>query len=216
MTTFLIVLIAILVICCGIMLYLYFSVRKEADDYAHEYRRYSELYVAAKSDKEFYRDELDKRLEENIELEKVSKDATELLGRKDSEIKLLRKQVNDRTVNYTTTTVSAYDANGSIIIPREIFKNEDPVESSLFYKSVWDTLVNIIAKDILSDSARFNIEYDISKDAYHLCFHYKKFLSKDYKSNGYRIEPWSESPVEELINRIRKQEEKTNEHEDGV
>lgn len=47
MTVFLIVLIAILVICCGIMLYLYFSVRKEADSYEHEYRRYSELYSKA-------------------------------------------------------------------------------------------------------------------------------------------------------------------------
>ncbi len=89
MIAYLIVLIAILVICCGIMLYLYFSVRKEADNYVHEYRKYSELYAAAKSDREFYRDELEKRLKENIELEKVSKDATELLGRKDSEIKLL-------------------------------------------------------------------------------------------------------------------------------
>lgn len=206
MITFLIVLIAILVICCGIMLYLYFSVRKEADNYAHEYRRYSELYVAEKSDKEFYRDEHEKVLKENIELEKVSKDATELLGRKDSEIISLRKQVDDRTINYTRTTVAANDVNSNIIIPREIIKNEDPVESSLFYKSTWNMLVDLVAKDILSDSTRFYIGYDISSDTYRLYFHYKKFLSRDYRSDGYRIEPWSESPVEELIGRIRKEE----------
>lgn len=199
MIIFLIVLIAILVICCGIMLYLYFSVRKEADNYAREHSKYFELYAAVKSDKEFYRDRLDKLLKESIELEKSNKGMA-------SEIKLLKKQVEDRTINYTTTTVAANDVNSNIVIPRKIFKNEDPVESSLFYAAAWNTLVDLVAKDILSDSTTFNIEYDMFTDSYRLCFYYKKFLSRNYKSGGYRIDPWSNSPVENLINLIRKNE----------
>lgn len=199
MITFLIVLIAILVICCCIMLYLYFSVRKEADNYEYEYRKYTDLYTYAESDRKFYHGELDRVLKENIEFEKSIKD-------KDSEIKLLRQQVDNRTINYTRTTVAADDVNSNIIIPREIFKNEDPIESSLFYKSTWNTLVDLVAKDILSDSTRFFIEYDISSDRYRLHFYYKKFLSKNYRSDGYRINAWSESPVKELVERMKQNE----------
>lgn len=198
-TNVLIGIIAVLVICCCIMLHLYFSVRKVADDYEHMYMKYSELFHGTESERKYYYTAWDGLAKENDELKEVIKN-------KDSEIKLLRQQVDDHIINYTTTTVAAEDVNSYIVIPREIIKNEDPAESSLFYAGAWNTLVNLIAKDILSDSTKFSIKYDILRDVYCLCYHYKKFSSRNYRSDGYRIEPWSESPVKELIERIRKQE----------
>jgi hypothetical protein len=181
------------------MLYLYFSVRKEADDNESLASLWHRRYLDMTENRDMYLHEEGKAKSKIYELE----DAIE---NKDSEIKLLKKQVDDSTIGYITTTVAANDANGSIVIPREIFKNEDPVESSLFYASAWNTIANLIAKDILGDSTIFRIEYDMRNDVYRLCYHYKKFLSRDYRSDGYRIEPWSESPVKELVERIRKLE----------
>ena len=191
----------ILLLCCFIYITLrfYFDERKKAKTNESRASAWRSRYDDMLESRNMYLDEDVKAKSRVCELEDAIK-------HKDSEIKLLKQQVDNRTINYIRTTVVAEDVSSNILIPRDIFKDEDPVESSLFYAAAWNTLVNLIAKDILSDSTRFNIEYDMRNDVYRLCYHYKKFLSRDYRSDGYRIEPWSKSPVEELVERIRKQE----------
>lgn len=199
LTNVLVGIIILLMIGCSVMSCLYFKVREKAKDNETLASLWHRRYLDMTESRDMYMNE------DGISKSKVC-ELEDAIKNKNSEIRLLKQQVDDRTINYTRTTVAAMDSNGNIIIPREVFKNEDPVESSLFYASAWDTITNLIAKDILSDSTIFNIKYDMLKDAYHLCFHYKKFLSREYRSGGYRIEPWSESPVKELVERIRKQE----------
>ena len=199
-TRVLIAIILILLYCFIITLRFYFDEKKKAKNSESRASSWHNRYDDMLESRNEYMDKGIKAKSRVLELEKVIKN-------KDSEIRLLKQQVDDRTINYTRTTLAAEDVNGNIVIPREIFKNEDPVESSLFYASAWNTIADLIAKDILSDSTRFHIEYDMRNDAYRFCFHYKKFMCSGYRSDEYRIEPWSESPVKELVERIRKQEE---------
>ena len=199
LTNVLVGIIMLLMIGCSVISCLYFKARNTANDNEMLASLWNRRYLDMTENRDMYMHEEGKAKSKIYELEDAIKD-------KDSLIKLLKQRVDARTINYTRTTVAAKDANGNIAIPREIFKDEDPAESSLFYAAAWDTIVNLIAKDILNDSTIFNIKYDIRNDTYCLCYYYKKFLSREYRSNGYRIEPWSESPVKELVERIRKQE----------
>jgi hypothetical protein len=205
MIAFLIVLIAILVICCGIMLYLYFSVRKEADDNKTLASLWHNRYLGMTESRNMYMDEDGKAKSKVCELEDV-------LYEKNKQIKMLRSMISDHTISIRTFGTRTNYFSGSIDIPAELRSAEnkfDPFDAAIIDKDIRLKLVKMLGEEALKHTG-FRMEYDIYGHKYSMIYICPMCVENKYVDEGesvYLVMD-SEMPMLDMIQNLFKQKDK--------
>lgn len=199
MTTFLIVLVAILVICCGIMLYLYFSVRKEADDLEGEKEFWNKNYNAINK---YWLECINTR--DNLSNE--VKSLKENLAALEKENKQLKNELDDQAIHVVNTYLMTEWREGSIDIPMEFLQElgQDDLramrESERFDNELRYKLARMIGDDILKSSTGFALDYSTFNNSCKLLYKYPRF-EQSATLRGYlrQIDPEKKLPMLSLI-----------------
>lgn len=207
MTIFLIVLIAILVICCGIMLYLYFSIRKEADANETLASLWHDRYSDMTDSRNMYMDEDDKAKSKICELE-------DALYEKNRELKMLKSMINDRTINIRTFGTRTDYFNGSIDIPDELFHDGsviDTFDAPMFDSEIKDKLIRMLGNEVLKHTG-FKMQYDLFWHVKKLVYICPIVVENKKCDNGEFIYPDQEAKMP-MLDIIKKLYEKDKEEE---
>lgn len=204
MTTFLIVLIVILVIFCGVMLYLYFSVRKEADNYEHDVERYSRLYEDCQ---EIYRAKYKEWSDARYRVFQLERELSENKSR----IRQLEASFNDHTISIRSFGPHLNYFSGSIDIPVELRSPEtdfDPFDEPLIEQDIQTKLVRILGKEALKHTG-FRMEYDMSSHVYSMIYILPMCVENKYvdSSEYFYLNQESEKPMLDMIQKLFKGEE---------
>ena len=205
MTPLAIVLIVILVICCSIMLYLYFSVRKEADKNEREAARYLRLYEDCRDD---YRIKYKEWSDERYDRVKMENKLDEYRSR----IRQLESSFNNHTISIRSFGPHLNYFSGSIDIPVELRSPEtdfDPFDEPLIEQDIRTKLVRILGEEALKHTG-FRMEYDISRHVNSMIYILPMCVENKYVDNGecFYLDQESNKPMLDMIQKLFKGEEK--------